>query len=194
MKIRGFLHLYVGEEAVAAGVMPAITLADAVISTYLRAWARTRARRSRPPDHGRDVRKKWKAAAEAAAARCTCSTPPPSSTEETPSWAADSLSQWDSHSPKDAAALRGDGKPVCDINRNLRFQGSIPRLDVSHRLAKESAPAKFRAEPERLAGHIGGAENQDSPSSRILDLAGFPRLVPVTDSLLRPIPSSGRVH
>jgi pyruvate dehydrogenase E1 component alpha subunit len=34
MKIRGFLHLYVGEEAVAAGVMPAITLDDAVVSTY----------------------------------------------------------------------------------------------------------------------------------------------------------------
>lgn len=33
-KIRGFLHLYVGEEAVAAGVMPVLTDADAVLSTY----------------------------------------------------------------------------------------------------------------------------------------------------------------
>lgn len=33
-KIRGFLHLYVGEEAVAAGIMPALTEDDAVISTY----------------------------------------------------------------------------------------------------------------------------------------------------------------
>jgi pyruvate dehydrogenase E1 component alpha subunit len=32
--IRGFLHLYIGEEAVAAGVMPALTAADAVVSTY----------------------------------------------------------------------------------------------------------------------------------------------------------------
>jgi len=34
MKIRGFLHLYIGEEAVAAGVMAALTPEDAVISTY----------------------------------------------------------------------------------------------------------------------------------------------------------------
>jgi pyruvate dehydrogenase E1 component alpha subunit/2-oxoisovalerate dehydrogenase E1 component len=33
-KIRGFLHLYIGEEAVATGVMPALTLDDAVIATY----------------------------------------------------------------------------------------------------------------------------------------------------------------
>jgi pyruvate dehydrogenase E1 component alpha subunit len=32
--IRGFLHLYIGEEAVAAGVMPALTLDDAVVATY----------------------------------------------------------------------------------------------------------------------------------------------------------------
>ncbi|RZU53520.1 pyruvate dehydrogenase E1 component alpha subunit [Krasilnikovia cinnamomea] len=33
-RIRGFLHLYIGEEAVAAGVMSALTPADAVVSTY----------------------------------------------------------------------------------------------------------------------------------------------------------------
>jgi pyruvate dehydrogenase E1 component alpha subunit len=33
-EIRGFLHLYIGEEAVAAGVMPALALTDAVVSTY----------------------------------------------------------------------------------------------------------------------------------------------------------------
>jgi pyruvate dehydrogenase E1 component alpha subunit len=33
-KIRGFLHLYVGEEAVAAGVLPALAPEDAVVSTY----------------------------------------------------------------------------------------------------------------------------------------------------------------
>jgi len=33
-KIRGFLHLYVGEEAVATGVMPALEPDDAVVSTY----------------------------------------------------------------------------------------------------------------------------------------------------------------
>lgn len=33
-KIRGFLHLYVGEEAVAVGVMQAVTIDDNVLSTY----------------------------------------------------------------------------------------------------------------------------------------------------------------
>jgi pyruvate dehydrogenase E1 component alpha subunit len=33
-KIRGFLHLYVGEEAVATGVMSVLTPEDAVVSTY----------------------------------------------------------------------------------------------------------------------------------------------------------------
>jgi len=33
-KIRGFLHLYIGEEAIAAGVMPYLTAEDAVVATY----------------------------------------------------------------------------------------------------------------------------------------------------------------
>ena len=33
-KIRGFLHLCIGEEAVAVGVMHALTEEDAVLSTY----------------------------------------------------------------------------------------------------------------------------------------------------------------
>jgi pyruvate dehydrogenase E1 component alpha subunit len=34
MKIRGFLHLYIGEEAVAVGVMEALTPEDSVVATY----------------------------------------------------------------------------------------------------------------------------------------------------------------
>jgi len=34
LKIRGFLHLYIGEEAVAAGAMPALAPDDAVVATY----------------------------------------------------------------------------------------------------------------------------------------------------------------
>jgi len=33
-RIRGFLHLYIGEEAVAAGAMPALTPDDAIVATY----------------------------------------------------------------------------------------------------------------------------------------------------------------
>lgn len=34
MKIRGFLHLYVGEEAIAVGAMPALSPEDEIVSTY----------------------------------------------------------------------------------------------------------------------------------------------------------------
>ena len=34
LKIRGFLHLYIGEEAVAVGVMQALTPEDAIVATY----------------------------------------------------------------------------------------------------------------------------------------------------------------
>ena len=33
-KIRGFLHLYIGEEAIAAGVIPALAAKDAIVGTY----------------------------------------------------------------------------------------------------------------------------------------------------------------
>lgn len=33
-KIRGFLHLYIGEEAVAAGALPCFTAEDAIVATY----------------------------------------------------------------------------------------------------------------------------------------------------------------
>jgi len=33
-KIRGFLHLYIGEEAIAAGAMPCFTSEDAIVGTY----------------------------------------------------------------------------------------------------------------------------------------------------------------
>jgi len=33
-KIRGFLHLYIGEESIAVGIMQALTPADAVVATY----------------------------------------------------------------------------------------------------------------------------------------------------------------
>lgn len=83
-KIRGFLHLYIGEEAVAAGALHALAIDDAVVATYR--------------EHGHALLKgvpmtaimaemfgKQGAAPEGAAARCTCSTPAHASMEATPS-------------------------------------------------------------------------------------------------------------
>ena len=55
-KIRGFLHLYIGEEAVAAGAMRALAPEDNVIATY-REHGHALLRGVRDgPHHGRDVR------------------------------------------------------------------------------------------------------------------------------------------
>ena len=75
-KIRGFLHLYIGEEAVAVGRRcRRSTPDDAVVATY-REHGHALARGvAGGRDHGRDVRQGRRAAAAAAAARCTSSTP-----------------------------------------------------------------------------------------------------------------------
>jgi pyruvate dehydrogenase E1 component alpha subunit len=46
-KIRGFLHLYIGEEAVAVGVMATLTPEDAVVATYQGTWPGPGARHER---------------------------------------------------------------------------------------------------------------------------------------------------
>ena len=84
MKIRGFLHLCIGEEAVAVGVLPSISPEDAVVSTYR--------------EHGHALARGISARAilaemygkreigAGAEARCTFSIEPRASTGATPSW------------------------------------------------------------------------------------------------------------
>ena len=54
-KIRGFLHLYIGEEAVAVGAISASRPEDAVVATYREHGQALGARRFARRDHGRDV-------------------------------------------------------------------------------------------------------------------------------------------
>ena len=87
-KIRGFLHLYIGEEAVAVGVMqrarpPTTPSSRPTASTATRWPAACRRTRSWPRCSA-----SARAAAGAAAARCTSSTPPRASTAATRSSAA----------------------------------------------------------------------------------------------------------
>ena len=54
-KIRGFLHLYIGEEAVAVGAMQALEPRGCIVATY-REHGHALARGISRCDHGRDVR------------------------------------------------------------------------------------------------------------------------------------------
>ena len=83
-KIRGFMHLYIGEEAVAVGTMAALGPEDAIVpptASMATPWCEAfRPGRSWPRCTAR-----WRAVRADAAARCTCSTPPPGSMAATPS-------------------------------------------------------------------------------------------------------------
>ena len=72
-KIRGFLHLYIGEEAVAVGVMQALTPDDAVVATY-REHGHALARGVAAASIMAEMFGRSKAVAAVAAARCTSST------------------------------------------------------------------------------------------------------------------------
>jgi hypothetical protein len=71
--IRGFLHLYIGQEAVASGVMEALEAGRRDRVDLPGARARPGPRHRDGTDHGRDVRRSTGSAA-AVADRCTCST------------------------------------------------------------------------------------------------------------------------
>lgn len=86
-KIRGFLHLYNGEEAVSLGVMQALTEDDAVVATY-REHGQALARGVPMNAVMAEMYGKAEGAAAVAAGRCTCSTPSAASTAATPSSAA----------------------------------------------------------------------------------------------------------
>ena len=55
-KIRGFVHLYIGEEAVAVGAMRALQPEDRYRRDLPRAWPCAGARHVGQRDHGGDVR------------------------------------------------------------------------------------------------------------------------------------------
>jgi hypothetical protein len=108
-RIRGFMHVYIGEEAVAAGMFAALAPEDAVVSTYREhghALARgiEPSRLMSPPGSWRRCSAWSKAAAAGAAARCTSSTRRIASTAATASWPAVCRSPWASAWPITCAA------------------------------------------------------------------------------------------
>ena len=92
-KIRGFLHLYIGEEAVAVGAMQALTPEDAIVATY-REHGQALARGIPAASSWQRCTVRPTAAAGAAVAPCISSTCRAGSSAATPSWAAGFPSRW----------------------------------------------------------------------------------------------------
>ncbi|OOK63365.1 dehydrogenase E1 component family protein, partial [Mycobacterium kansasii] len=110
----GVLHLYVGEEAVAAGSLRALAEDDAVVATY-REHAHALLRGIPMTSIMAEMFGKQEAARAAAAGRCTCSTSPGGSTAATRLWPAACRWRWCRARRRDAEAkprdsmLFGDG-------------------------------------------------------------------------------------
>jgi hypothetical protein len=122
-KIRGFLHLYDGEEAIAAGSSRCWADRDRIVATYREhgqalvrgvpmtpSWPRCTARPRAVP--------------AGAAGRCTCSTPRPSSTAAMPSSAAACRWPVGSRWPTGCAARTGHG---LFLRRGRGGRGRVPR-------------------------------------------------------------------
>ena len=107
-KIRGFLHLYIGEEAVAVGAMQALDADDAVVATY-REHGHALARGVPARAMMAEMFGKAAGAAAGAAGRCTSSTPHAASTAATPSSPAacrwPSGSRWPTRWPAARASM-----------------------------------------------------------------------------------------
>ena len=105
-KIRGFLHLYIGEEAVAVGVMQALGPEDAIVATY-REHGHALVRGVSAGSIMAEMYGKVEGCAAAAAGRCTSSTPPLASTAATRSSAVGSRSPSVWRSPTSCKAAGG---------------------------------------------------------------------------------------
>ncbi len=83
-KIRGFMHLYDGEEAVAVGVIPVLEKRDRIVATY-REHGQALVRGVPMTTVMAEMYGKQEGCSRGAAAQCTCLTRPPISMAATPS-------------------------------------------------------------------------------------------------------------
>ena len=106
-KIGGFLHLYIGQEAVGVGAIAALRPDDYVITTYRDHGIALAKGMSAARAPGRALRQGDRLLARASAARCTCSTRSTTCSAATASSAATSRSRPASRSRASTAATAG---------------------------------------------------------------------------------------
>ncbi len=163
-KIRGFLHLYIGEEAVATGVMGQAAARRRRRGHLPRPRPRPRARACRCVRSWRRCSAGSRAAAADAAARCTSSMPTPASTAATPSSAAGC--------PVAAGLalaehLGGrDGVTRLLLRRRRRRRGRVPRDDEPGRPVEAAGAVLLREQPLRH-GHGARAGPRPRPTSPV---------------------------
>ena len=147
-KIGGFLHLYIGQEAVAVGATSTLRPDDYAIVVLPRARPLPRQGLGPAPDHGRAVRPHATGSARARAARCTSSTRASTSSAATRIVGAPPAARRGGGLRDQVPGRRPGGAVLLRRRRGAR--GRVPRVDEPGRAveaARRSSSARTTATP-----------------------------------------------